>query len=80
MSQMVEELLELSALEGEQRALCPTKPVPVVDLLIAVDRLRPLIEDKDINLVFDVPGGHPADPRRRRPTSSTCCATWCTTR
>ena len=54
MSQMVEELLELSALEGEQRAV-PDEAVPVVDLLIAVDRLRPLIEDKDINLVFDVP-------------------------
>jgi two-component system, OmpR family, phosphate regulon sensor histidine kinase PhoR len=54
MSQMVEELLELSALEGEQRPV-PDEPVPVVDLLIAIDRLRPLIEDKHINLVFDVP-------------------------
>ncbi len=54
MSQMVEELLELSALEGEQRPV-PDEPVPVVDLLIAVDRLRPLIEDKHIDLVFDVP-------------------------
>ena len=58
MSQMVEELLELSALEGEQRPV-PDEPVPVVDLLIAVDRLRPLIEDKDINLVFDVPADIP---------------------
>jgi two-component system phosphate regulon sensor histidine kinase PhoR len=58
MSQMVEELLELSALEGEQRPV-PDEAVPVVDLLIAVDRLRPLIEDKDINLVFDVPGDIP---------------------
>ena len=31
----------------------------MVDLLIAVDRLRPLIEDKDINLVFDVPADIP---------------------
>jgi len=58
MSQMVEELLELSALEGEQRPV-PDEPVPIVDLLIAVDRLRPLIEDKEINLVFDVPAGTP---------------------
>jgi two-component system phosphate regulon sensor histidine kinase PhoR len=54
MSQMVEELLELSALEGEQHPV-PDEPVPVVDLLIAIDRLRPLIDDKRINLVFDVP-------------------------
>jgi two-component system phosphate regulon sensor histidine kinase PhoR len=54
MSQMVEELLELSALEGEQRDV-PDEAVPVVDLLIAVDRLRPLIEDKQITMVFDVP-------------------------
>ncbi|HSP64610.1 MAG TPA: ATP-binding protein, partial [Candidatus Deferrimicrobium sp.] len=54
MSQMVEELLELTALEGEQQPV-PDEAVPVVDLLIAVDRLRPLIEDKDINLVFEVP-------------------------
>jgi two-component system phosphate regulon sensor histidine kinase PhoR len=53
MSQMVEELLELSALEGEEHPV-PDEPVPVVDLLIAIDRLRPLIDDKEINLVFDV--------------------------
>ena len=53
MSQMVEELLELSALEGEQRPVAD-EPVPVVDLLIAIDRLRPLIDDKAIALVFDV--------------------------
>jgi len=58
MSQMVEELLELSALEGEERPV-PDEPVPVVDLLIAIDRLRPLIEDKQINLVFDVPSDIP---------------------
>ena len=54
MSQMVEELLELSALEGDQLPM-PDEAVPVVDLLIAIDRLRPLIDDKHINLVFDVP-------------------------
>jgi two-component system, OmpR family, phosphate regulon sensor histidine kinase PhoR len=59
MSQMVEELLELSALEGEQGPV-PDEAVPVVDLLIAVDRLRPLIEDKAINLVFDVPADIPS--------------------
>ncbi len=59
MSQMVEELLELSALEGEQRAV-PHEAVPIVDLLIAVDRLRPLIDDKDINLIFDVPADIPS--------------------
>jgi two-component system phosphate regulon sensor histidine kinase PhoR len=58
MSQMVEELLELSALEGEERPI-PDEAVPVVDLLIAIDRLRPLIEDKQIDLVFDVPGDIP---------------------
>jgi two-component system phosphate regulon sensor histidine kinase PhoR len=58
MSQMVEELLELSALEGEQRPV-PDEPVPVVDLLIAIDRLRPLIDDKEIELVFDVPADIP---------------------
>ncbi len=55
MSQMVEELLELSALEGDQREV-PDEAVPVVDLLIGVDRLRPLVEDKNINLVVDVRG------------------------
>ncbi|MDQ6855860.1 MAG: cell wall metabolism sensor histidine kinase WalK [Candidatus Dormibacteraeota bacterium] len=59
MSQMVEELLELSALEGEQRAE-PAEAVPVVDLLTAVDRLRPLIEDKHITLRFDVPAEIPS--------------------
>lgn len=59
MSQMVEELLELSALEGEQHPM-PDEAVPVVDLLIAIDRLRPLIEDKQIDLVFDVPADIPA--------------------
>jgi two-component system phosphate regulon sensor histidine kinase PhoR len=58
MSQMVEELLELSALEGGQQPV-PDEPVPVVDLLIAVDRLRPLIEDKQITLAFDVPADIP---------------------
>jgi two-component system phosphate regulon sensor histidine kinase PhoR len=58
MSQMVEELLELSALEGEQRPV-PDDAVPVVDLLIAIDRLRPLIDDKAIELVFDVPADIP---------------------
>jgi two-component system phosphate regulon sensor histidine kinase PhoR len=58
MSQMVEELLELSALEGEQLPV-PDELVPVVDLLIAIDRLRPLIDDKQINLVFDVPADIP---------------------
>ena len=58
MSQMVEELLELSALEGEEHPV-PDEPVPVIDLLIAIDRLRPLIDDKEINLVFDVPPAIP---------------------
>ena len=53
MSQMVEELLELSALEGEQHPL-PHEAVPVTDLLIAIERLRPLIDDKRITLVFDI--------------------------
>lgn len=58
MTQMVEELLELSALEGEQHPM-PDEAVPVVDLLIAIDRLRPLIDEKQINLVFDVPDDIP---------------------
>ena len=53
MSQMVEELLELSALEGDDRAM-PQRAVPVADLLVSIDRLRPLIDDKEIELVFDV--------------------------
>ena len=59
MTQMVEELLELSALEAEERPVAEEQ-VPVVDLLIAVDRLRPLIEDKRIDLVFEVPATIPA--------------------
>ena len=59
MSQMVEELLELSALEGEQHHM-PDEAVPVVDLLIAIDRLRPLIHAKQIDLVFDVPTDIPS--------------------
>ncbi len=58
MTQMVEELLELSALEGEQRPV-PDERVPVADLLIAVDRLRPLIDDKEISLIFEVPADIP---------------------
>ena len=58
MSQMVEELLELSALEGEQHPV-PDEAVPVIDLLIAIDRLRPLIDDKQITLYFDVPSDIP---------------------
>lgn len=53
MSQMVEELLELSALEGDERGM-PCEPVPIADLLVAIDRLRPLIDAKRIALVFDV--------------------------
>jgi signal transduction histidine kinase len=59
MSQMVEELLELSALEGDEKEM-PREAVPVPDLLVAVDRLRPLIDDKSIALVFDVPDGLPS--------------------
>jgi signal transduction histidine kinase len=58
MSQMVEELLELTALEGGQLPV-PDEAVPVVDLLIAIVRLRPLIDDKEIDLVFDVPSTIP---------------------
>ena len=54
MAQMVEELLELSALEGGE-VPTPDEAVAVVELLHAIDRLRPLIEDKHIDLVFDVP-------------------------
>ncbi|MDQ2961102.1 MAG: ATP-binding protein [Candidatus Dormibacteraeota bacterium] len=50
---------ELSALEGDQREM-PREAVPMTDLLGAVDRLRPLIDDKSIALVFDVPDDLPA--------------------
>ncbi|MHB8717592.1 MAG: sensor histidine kinase [Candidatus Dormibacteria bacterium] len=56
MAQMVEELLELSALEDDARAT-PQRRVPVSSLLVAVERLRPLVDDKRIALVFDVSDG-----------------------
>lgn len=52
MGHMVEELLELSAIEARQRAFEQAQ-VPVATLFQAIERLRPLIDDKAIHLEVD---------------------------
>lgn len=56
MSRMIEELLELSAIESEQRVR-RVEPVAVPDLLASLDRLRPLADANgvDIELRLDWP-------------------------
>ncbi len=51
--QMVDELLELSLMEAGERPLNPA-PVPVEELVHAADRLRPLAEERGVELRFDV--------------------------
>ena len=51
--QMVDELLELSLMEAGERPLHPT-PVPVEDLVHAADRLRPLAEERGVDLRFEI--------------------------
>jgi two-component system phosphate regulon sensor histidine kinase PhoR len=49
MSQMVSELLELSAIESGQLSV-RVAPVPVTELLVAVERLRPLADERQLEL------------------------------
>ena len=58
MTQIVEELLELSTIESGLRPLSLER-IPVDELMGAVDRLRPLAEDKGIDLVVHVAAGTP---------------------
>jgi two-component system phosphate regulon sensor histidine kinase PhoR len=51
--QMVDELLELSLMEAGERPLHPA-PVPVQELVHAADRLRPLAEERGVELVFSI--------------------------
>jgi two-component system phosphate regulon sensor histidine kinase PhoR len=56
--QMVDELLELSLMEAGERPLNPS-PVPVEELVHAADRLRPLAEERGVELRFDIASGTP---------------------
>jgi two-component system phosphate regulon sensor histidine kinase PhoR len=58
MAQVVEELLELSTIESGLRPLV-RESVPVDTVLSSVDRLRPLAEDKGVDLVVEVAPGTP---------------------
>lgn len=49
MARMIEELLELSAIESE-RCIQHAEPVPVADLLASIDRLRPLADDRGVSI------------------------------
>jgi two-component system phosphate regulon sensor histidine kinase PhoR len=51
--QMVDELLELSLMEAGERPLHPA-PVPVQELVHAADRLRPLAEERGVELIFSI--------------------------
>jgi two-component system phosphate regulon sensor histidine kinase PhoR len=65
MSQMIEELLELSAIESGARPLL-FEVVPVSELLGTIDRLRPLAEEKELDVSAEVDAGTPplfGDPR-----------------
>ena len=63
MAQMVEELLELSTIESGQRPMASER-VPIANLMLSLDRLRPLAESKGVSLVVRVRTGH-ARPHRR---------------
>jgi two-component system phosphate regulon sensor histidine kinase PhoR len=56
--QMVDELLELSLMEAGERPLHPA-PVTVDELVHAADRLRPLAEERGVDLRFDITPGTP---------------------
>ena len=58
MGQMVEELLELSRIESGQRPL-NLAPVPLTDLVETIDRLRPLAEERRLDLSVVVAPGTP---------------------
>jgi two-component system, OmpR family, phosphate regulon sensor histidine kinase PhoR len=57
--QMVDELLELSLMEAGERPL-RLGPIPLTGLVHAADRLRPLAEERDVDLRFDVAADVPA--------------------
>ena len=59
MARMVEALLQLSALESGEPAQ-ERGPVAVGDLVAAAERLRPLIDDRQLSLEIDLPDGLPA--------------------
>lgn len=66
MAQMIEELLELSAIESGGRPL-DLETVPVAELLGTIDRLLPLAEEKLLEVSVEVAAGTPpllGDPRR----------------
>jgi two-component system, OmpR family, phosphate regulon sensor histidine kinase PhoR len=56
--QMVDELLELSLMEAGERPL-RLAPIAVAELVRAADRLRPLAEERGVDLRFDVAGEVP---------------------
>jgi two-component system phosphate regulon sensor histidine kinase PhoR len=56
--QMVDELLELSLMEAGERPL-RLAPIPVAELVQAADRLRPLAEERDVEMRFEVAGDVP---------------------
>jgi two-component system, OmpR family, phosphate regulon sensor histidine kinase PhoR len=56
--QMVDELLELSLMEAGERPLHPA-PVAVAELVHAADRLRPLAEERGVDLRFEIAAGTP---------------------
>jgi two-component system phosphate regulon sensor histidine kinase PhoR len=58
MAQMVEELLELSTIESGQRPMA-SEVVPIANLMLSLDRLRPLAESKGVSLVARVDPGTP---------------------
>jgi len=53
MSQIVAELLELSAIESGARPMHPL-PTPVTELAAAAERLRPLAEERHLVLTYDL--------------------------
>lgn len=67
LTQMVQELLDLSSLESGRVPL-RLQPVPVADILLpAIERFTPQAERAQISLVLDLPRGLPhalADPER----------------
>jgi two-component system phosphate regulon sensor histidine kinase PhoR len=66
MAQMVEELLELSAIESGRQTMS-LEPVPVDELVRTVDRLLPLAEERRIDVTVEVDPATPpllGDPRR----------------
>ena len=57
--QMVDELLELSLMEAGERPL-RLGPIPLASLVHAADRLRPLAEEREVELQFDIAADVPA--------------------